>query len=59
METQNLLIAALTYLVRFQTTQCATAKERALMMFETLAELKGCSPELQSLCNEANGLLIN
>jgi len=59
METQNLLIAALTYLVRFQITQCATAKERALMMFETIAELKDCSPELKSLCTEANGLLIN
>ena len=59
MEIQNLLIAALTYLVKFQTTQCATAKERALIMFETIAELKGCSSELQSLCNEANELLIS
>jgi hypothetical protein len=59
MESQNLLIAALTYMVRFQATHCETAKERALMMFDALAELKGCTPELQFLCNEANQLLIN
>ena len=59
MESQNLLIAALTYMIRFQTTHCETAKARALMMFDELSELKGCSPELQSLCNEANMLLIN
>jgi hypothetical protein len=59
METQNLLIAALTYLVKFQATKCSTAKERALMMFEALGDLKACSPELQILCNEANELLLN
>jgi hypothetical protein len=46
-------------MVRFQATHCETAKERALMMFDALAELKGCTPELQFLCNEANQLLIN
>ena len=58
MQTQNLLIGALTYLLKFQATQCPTAKERALMMFDTLAELKDSSSELQMLCNEANELLI-
>ena len=58
MQTQNLLIGALTYLLKFQATQCPTAKERALMMFDTLAELKDSSSELQILCNEANELLI-
>ena len=58
MQTQNLLIGALTYLLKFQATQCPTAKERALMMFDALAELKDSSSELQMLCNEANELLI-
>lgn len=59
MEAQNLLIAALTYWVKFQTTQCPAAKKRAFMMFQAIAELKDCSSELQSLCNEANELLIS
>lgn len=29
------------------------------MMFQAIAELKDCSSELQSLCNEANELLIS
>jgi len=58
MQTQNLLIGALTYLLKFQVTQCPTAKERALMMFDALTELKDSSSELQMLCNEANELLI-
>lgn len=59
MESQNLLIAALTYMVKFQATHCETVKERAPIMFDALAELKGCSPELEFLCNEANQLLIS
>ena len=57
METQNLLVAALTHLIRFQATQCQTAKERALMMFETLSNLKDINSDIQILCNEANELL--
>ena len=57
MEIQNLLVAALTHLVRFQTTQCQTAKQRALMMFEKLSTLQDINPEIQELCNEANELL--
>ena len=57
MEIQNLLVAALTHLVRFQTTQCQTAKQRALMMFEKLSTLQDINPEIQVLCNEANELL--
>jgi hypothetical protein len=57
MEIQNLLVAALTHLVKFQATQCQTAKERALMMFETLSNLQDINPEIQVLCNEANELL--
>ncbi|QWE17002.1 hypothetical protein [Polynucleobacter sp. AP-Nino-20-G2] len=58
MQTQNLLMAALTHLIQFQTTHCAIARERALMMFEALAELKESSPELQTLCCKASDLLI-
>jgi hypothetical protein len=57
MEIQNLLVAALTHLVKFQSTQCQTAKERALMMFEKLSTLEDINPEIQVLCNEANELL--
>ena len=57
METQNLLVAALTHLLKFQATQCQIAKERALMMFETLSNLKGINSDIQTLCNEANELL--
>lgn len=57
MEIQNLLVAALTHLVRFQATQCQTARKRALMMFEKLSSLQGINPEIQELCNKANELL--
>jgi hypothetical protein len=57
MEIQNLLVAALTHLVKFQSTQCQTAKERALMMFEKLSTLEDINLEIQMLCNEANDLL--
>ena len=57
METQNLLVAALTHLLRFQATQCQTAKERALIMFEALSNLQGINPDIQALCNDANELL--
>ena len=58
MEIQNLLIGAITYLMKFQSTKCPTARERALMMFEALANLKDGGIEMQNLCNEANELLI-
>ncbi|QWE04843.1 hypothetical protein [Polynucleobacter sp. JS-JIR-II-50] len=57
MEIQNLLVAALSHLVKFQSNQCQAAKERALMMFEKLSTLKDISPEILALCNEANELL--
>jgi hypothetical protein len=57
METQNLLVAALTHLVKFQSTQCPTARGRALLMFETLAEQQGLNVDIQELCYEANELL--
>ncbi len=57
MEIQNLLVAALTHLVKFQSTQCPTARRRALMMFETLAEKQGIDRNIQMLCYEANELL--
>ena len=57
MEIQNLLVAALTHLVKFQSTQCPTARDRAALMFETLAEKQGIDANIQALCNEANDLL--
>jgi hypothetical protein len=57
MEIQNLLIGAMTYLLKFQTTQCPTAKARALMMFEALSNLQSSNKEIQMLCYEANEFL--
>lgn len=57
MEIQNLLVAALTHLVKFQSTQCPTARGRALMMFETLATKKDIGTDIQELCHEANEML--
>jgi len=59
MEKQNLLIAALIHLIKFQSTQCATARERALMMFEALAQLNESNQELDELCSQANALLTH
>jgi hypothetical protein len=57
MEIQNLLVGALSYLVKFQSTQCPSARGRALLMFETLADKQGIDANIQALCNEANELL--
>jgi hypothetical protein len=57
MEIQNLLVGALSYLVKFQSTQCPTARGRALLMFETLANKQGIDADIQELCYEANELL--
>ena len=57
MEIQNLLVGALSYLVKFQSTQCPTARGRALLMFETLADKQGIDANIQELCYEANELL--
>jgi hypothetical protein len=57
MATQNLLLAALIHLVRFQSTHCTTARERALMMFDALSELKDGNAEIEELCIQAKELL--
>ena len=57
MEIQNLLIGAMTYLLKFQATQCPTARERALMMFDALSNSKPSNKEIQALCYEANEFL--
>jgi predicted transcriptional regulator len=57
MEIQNLLIGAMTYLLKFQATQCPTARERALMIFDALSNLKSSNKEIQTLCYEANEFL--
>lgn len=57
MEIQNLLVGALTYLVKFQSTQCPTARDRALMMFDALSDRQELNKDIQTLCHEANELL--
>lgn len=57
MEIQNLLVGALSYLVKFQSTQCPSARDRALLLFEALSEYQGLDPNIQKLCYEANDLL--
>lgn len=57
MEIQNLLVGALTYLVKFQSTQCPTARGRAVMMFDALADQQNINSDIQALCYEANELL--
>jgi predicted transcriptional regulator len=59
MEKQNLLMAALIHLIKFQSTHCATARERALMMFDALAQLNESNAEIDDLCLQANALLSN
>jgi hypothetical protein len=59
MEKQNLLIAALIHLIKFQSTHCTTARERALMMFEALAQRSESTDDLDELCFQANALLAN
>ena len=59
METQNLLIGAMTYLLKFQATQCPTARERALMTFEALSKSNLSNKEIQMLCHEANEFLTH
>ncbi|MFZ3040071.1 MAG: hypothetical protein WA115_09805 [Polynucleobacter sp.] len=52
-------MAALIHLIKFQSTHCATARERALMMFDALAQLNETNQELDELCCQANALLAN
>ncbi|WP_216136253.1 hypothetical protein [Polynucleobacter sp. es-MAR-4] len=52
-------MAALIHLVQFQSTHCATARERALMMFDALSQLNESNAELDNLCLEANALLTS
>jgi hypothetical protein len=59
MEKQNLLIAALIHLMKFQSTHCETARKRALMMFEALSQLNEGDRELDELYLQANELLIH
>ena len=58
MEMQNLLTAALIHLVKFESTHCATARQRALLVFETLLECNDNNPEIEALCQQAQDLLV-
>ncbi len=57
MQTQNLLVAALLYLIEFQATQCVTAKKRALLALEALADSHDCTDDIEELCSRASVLL--
>ena len=59
MSTAALLMAALIHLVKFQSTHCDTARERALMMFDALAQISENTKDLDDLCFQANELLTN
>ena len=57
METQNLLMAPLIQLIHCQSSQCTTARERALLMFKALSDLQDSNSEIEALCLQANELL--
>jgi hypothetical protein len=50
MHTENALVSALTYLLKYQESRCNMAGERAVMMLEAITEIPDIAPELQELC---------
>jgi hypothetical protein len=50
MNTENALISALTYLLKYQESACNMAGERAVMMLEAITERMDTTPELKELC---------
>ena len=50
MNTENALISALTYLLKYQESGCNMAGERAVMMLEAITERQDIAPELKELC---------
>lgn len=50
MNTENALISALTYLLKYQESGCNIAGERAVMMLEAITERMDIAPELKELC---------
>lgn len=53
MNTENVLISALTYLLKYQESGCNMAGERAVMMLEAITERMHITPELKELCMNA------
>jgi hypothetical protein len=50
MNTENALISAFTYHLKYQETGCNMAGERAVMMLEAITERMDIRPELKELC---------
>ena len=50
MNTENALISALTYLLKYHESGCNMAGERAVMMLEAITERLDIAPELKELC---------
>ena len=50
MNTENALISALTYLLKYQESGCNIAGERAVMVLEAITERHDIAPELKELC---------
>jgi hypothetical protein len=50
MNSENALISALTYLLKYQESGCNMAGERAVMMLEAIIERVDITPELKELC---------
>lgn len=50
MNTENVLISALSYLLKYQASGCNMAGERAVLMLEAITDRLDIPPELHELC---------
>lgn len=50
MNTENVLISALSYLLKYQASGCNMAGERAVLMLEAITDRLDLAPELRELC---------
>lgn len=50
MNTENVLISALSYLLKYQASGCNMAGERAVLMLEAITDRLDVPPELRELC---------
>lgn len=50
MNTQHILVSALSYLLKYQESGCAMAGERAVLMLEAISDHADIAPELKELC---------
>lgn len=50
MNTQYILVSALSYLLKYQESGCAMAGERVVLMLEAIIDNPDIAPELKELC---------